>query len=577
MPTMSGYEVCEQLKADERTRDIPVIFISALNEVFDKVKAFALGGVDYIPKPFQVEEVFARVETHLALRTLHKELQGKNVDLQQEIADRMRAEEVVKESLAQIERAKQEWESTADSLSYVVCLLDKQGRILRANRTVEYWDLGRVGDVNGREMHDLFHPGCSNPTCYLQTFLSHAWEEVAQSIAIGCEARDSVLRRYLNIQVRPLAGQANRESRLSDSFAVGVVSDITERKRAEESLQQRNAELVVLNRMSDVFQACRTEGETYQVVVDVCKELFPSDSGGLYLADASQTTLTLAASWGNSPPGKQTFRVEDCWSLRYGKIYLVENPATEALCSHLDVSPAHGYLCIPIRTPEQILGVLHLVFGPWEPDYFDMECKRLIDSKQMVVTRVTEHYALLLANLRLRETLRLEAIRDPLTELYNRRYMEESLEREAQRARRRGTAVGIIMGDIDHFKHLNDTYGHEAGDVVLRELGTLFRRHTRAEDVACRYGGEEFLLIMPEVSLKIARQRAEELRILVEELLQIQWQEQTLNITISIGVAALPDHGYNMKEVVNAADSALYQAKARGRNQVVVASSAQRT
>jgi diguanylate cyclase (GGDEF)-like protein len=352
---------------------------------------------------------------------------------------------------------------------------------------------------------------------------------------------------------------------------VVVFHDITKRKQMEDSLKRRNYELVVLNRMNDLFQTCYTEEEAYNVVVSVCKELFPLDSGALYMMDDSQTVLNLVASWGGPPSKKQTFRVDDCWSLRHDKAYLVEEPNTESLCPHLHSSPDNGYLCIPIRTSDQILGVLNLRFGSCESGYSDEECKRMITSRQMVITRVTEHYALFLVNLRLRETLRIEAIRDPLTNLYNRRYMEASLKREVQRAKRHNTSVGIIILDIDHFKRLNDTYGHEAGDVVLRELGALFQRHIRSEDIACRYGGEEFLLIMPEAPLEIIRHRAEELRIIVKDLLRIRWQKQTLAITVSLGVAAFPNHGYSVKNIVNAADAALYQAKSRGRNQVVVA------
>jgi diguanylate cyclase (GGDEF)-like protein len=191
----------------------------------------------------------------------------------------------------------------------------------------------------------------------------------------------------------------------------------------------------------------------------------------------------------------------------------------------------------------------------------------------MVFSRVTKHYALALLNLRLREKLRIEAIRDPLTALYNRRYMEESLDREALRARRRGTPVGILMFDIDHFKTLNDTYGHEAGDKVLEKLGMLFRKYTRSEDVACRYGGEEFLLILPEAPLQTVLLRAEELRKLIKDHLRIPWQEVVLSVTISVGVAAFPHHGQEVKQVVAAADGALYQAKKQGRDQVVVAPS----
>jgi diguanylate cyclase (GGDEF)-like protein len=213
-----------------------------------------------------------------------------------------------------------------------------------------------------------------------------------------------------------------------------------------------------------------------------------------------------------------------------------------------------------------------LRFDQHQPGYSKKDHNNEIISKQMVVTRVTEHYALFLVNLRLRETLRMEAIRDPLTNLYNRRYMEESLEREIHHAERHKTSIGIIMLDIDHFKSFNDTYGHEAGDIVLRELGVLLRSHTRADDIACRYGGEEFLLIMPEAPLKVVTYRAKELHAKVKDLLRIEYQEQTLTITVSMGVAAFPDHGPGIKDVVNAADTALYQAKAGGRDQVVVAS-----
>ena len=179
MPHMSGFEVCKRLKADKETREIPVIFLSALHKVSDKVKAFSLGGVDYITKPFQLEEVLVRVETHLALRKLNQQLLENNTRLEQEVAERIKAETALKQSLAQIERAKQEWETTADSLSYVVCLLNYQQQILRVNRTVEHWDLGEVNAVKGQRFHDLLHPQCSDPECYLQTFLSHAWEKVA--------------------------------------------------------------------------------------------------------------------------------------------------------------------------------------------------------------------------------------------------------------------------------------------------------------------------------------------------------------------------------------------------------------
>lgn len=571
MPKISGYEICEQLKADDRTRDIPVLFISALNEVLDKVKAFSVGGVDYITKPFQPEEVVARVETHLTLRNLQKRLQKKNVQLQQENTERKRAEEALKESIVQIEQAKQEWEFTADSLSYVVCLLDNQGYIIRVNRTVQFWNLGRIEDIKGKNMHELFHPECADPDCYLETFLTYAWEEVAQGVSISCDHKDNILQRYLDVQVRPISAQTKRKRQSSDSFAVGIVSDITARKWAEETLKYRNHELTLLNEMSEALQKCHVEQETYPVVVNVCQQLFPSSSGQFAMLNPSGPLLEVVDSWGSPFPSSPTFGVGECWALRHGRIHVPEQSNTEAHCPHLHRFPPHGYLCAPVRMAEEPLGVLSLAFGPPETYLDDETGRRMLESKWMVITRVIEHYALALTNLRLRETLRLESIHDPLTGLYNRRHMEASLERETHRAKRNQTPVGILMLDIDHFKTFNDTHGHEAGDVVLQHLGILLQHSIRGGDIACRYGGEEFLLILPEATPSITEQRARDLLKQVS-LCEIPYQGTNFRITVSIGVATFSDHGTDVQEVINTADKALYQAKEQGRNRIVVAS-----
>jgi diguanylate cyclase (GGDEF)-like protein len=159
---------------------------------------------------------------------------------------------------------------------------------------------------------------------------------------------------------------------------------------------------------------------------------------------------------------------------------------------------------------------------------------------------------------------------DVLTGLYNRRYMEDSLERETHRAQRYNGHIGIIMIDIDHFKLFNDLHGHKVGDLVLRELGKFLKENVRGEDIACRYGGEEFMLILPNASLESSRLRAEELRCGVKSL-KILHKDQEFRISISAGVAALPDHSSNIREVVDHSDLALYQAKSKGRDQIAVA------
>ena len=188
---------------------------------------------------------------------------------------------------------------------------------------------------------------------------------------------------------------------------------------------------------------------------------------------------------------------------------------------------------------------------------------------------VAEDMALALANLRLRETLRSQAIRDPLTGLFNRRYLEETMERELNRVKRQGISLGVIMMDLDHFKEYNDTFGHSAGDELLSALGILLKSQIRGEDIACRYGGEEFLLILPGASLEVALERAESLRQAVKEMHQ---HHQGLKpTTLSLGVAVYPDHGDTGLQLIQAADAALYRAKQAGRDRVMAAEYAEET
>jgi diguanylate cyclase (GGDEF)-like protein len=177
---------------------------------------------------------------------------------------------------------------------------------------------------------------------------------------------------------------------------------------------------------------------------------------------------------------------------------------------------------------------------------------------------------LALANLNLQESLRIQAIRDPITGLYNRRYMEESLEREIQRSIRSGSHLGVIMLDIDHFKKFNDRYGHAVGDALLRELGPFLQEKVRKEDIACKYGGEEFVLILPNANLSITADRAESIRRSVKGLHVTVGDKTFENIALSLGVSIFPTHGRDGDTVLKAADTALYKAKANGRDQVVV-------
>jgi diguanylate cyclase (GGDEF)-like protein len=193
------------------------------------------------------------------------------------------------------------------------------------------------------------------------------------------------------------------------------------------------------------------------------------------------------------------------------------------------------------------------------------------DLDEQLAKMLAEQAALALANLKLREVLRTQSVRDPLTNLYNRRYMEESLDRELSRAVRKNSPLSLMLIDVDYFKRFNDTFGHEAGDMVLRSLGSLLQTQLRREDIICRYGGEEFIVILPDAALDSTRQRGEQLREATKELVT-EFRGQALGkITLSIGVATFPQNGTTVEALVEAADAALYQAKKHGRDRVVLA------
>jgi len=198
--------------------------------------------------------------------------------------------------------------------------------------------------------------------------------------------------------------------------------------------------------------------------------------------------------------------------------------------------------------------------------------RRLTPAKQSLAVAVSEQTALALTNLELRDKLRTQALRDPLTGLLNRRFVEEWMDREAARADRSGHRFGVIMADVDHFKSINDVHGHDAGDQLLSAVADGIRGALRAGDMPCRYGGEEFLILLSDIDPEVLLARAEAVRQRVAAI-RIDYAGAPLpGITLSAGIALYPDHGGTAVEVVQAADAALYAAKRAGRDRTIVAS-----
>lgn len=333
-------------------------------------------------------------------------------------------------------------------------------------------------------------------------------------------------------------------------------------------LQARNQEVVSLSQMSSFLQTCSTTEEACVAIARHGPRLFAQEAGSIFIFHASRNYLELATSWGGARPAQDMFQPADCWALRRGRLHAVGEQDAAIVCAHVAAGGERPqpYACAPMIAQGETLGLLYLRARASA----DGSVAPLSSAKEQLATAVAEQIALALSNLRLRETLRQQSVRDPLTGLYNRRFLEEALDREIVRVERKSLPLAVIMIDVDNFKNFNDTFGHEAGDAVLRDLGSVLQRYVRGSDIACRYGGEEFTIVLPEATLEIARQRAETLREAVRELRMVHDGKSLGAITLSLGVAGFPDHGRRREHLLQAADAALYEAKNAGRNQVVV-------
>jgi diguanylate cyclase (GGDEF)-like protein len=333
-------------------------------------------------------------------------------------------------------------------------------------------------------------------------------------------------------------------------------------------LRERNQEVIFLSQMSSFLQTCASSEEACTAIARFGPQLFPHEAGTIFIFHASRNYLEVAATWGGAPGDEEMFQPNDCWALRRGRLHSAGTQDNAIVCSHV---ARHGgqlqpYICAPMMAQGDTLGLLYLE-GRRSADG---KVTAVSTGKEQLATAVAEQIALALSNLKLRETLRQQSVRDPLTGLYNRRFLEEALDRELARLERKNLPLALIMIDVDNFKHFNDTFGHEAGDAVLRDLGGILQRHVRGSDIACRYGGEEFTVVLPEATLDIGRQRAEMLREAVRELRLVHDGKSLGAVTLSLGVACFPEHGRRRDHLLQVADAALYEAKNGGRNRVVV-------
>ncbi|MHB8302746.1 MAG: sensor domain-containing diguanylate cyclase [Acidobacteriaceae bacterium] len=328
-------------------------------------------------------------------------------------------------------------------------------------------------------------------------------------------------------------------------------------------MQVRAEHSAITAAASEELQICIEPQESYRVATRFFAKVAPHSNGALALINNSRQMVETVAAWGAPDIFGELFPLEACCALRSGRKRWHEAASNEVHCRHFaSTAPPNYYYCLPLSAHGETLGSVLMQF-PHAADLAEAQKHR------RTLEALGEMIAMAVANLNLREKLRNQSIRDGLTGLFNRKFMEIAFERELRRAERRNVSISIFMIDVDHFKELNDTNGHEVGDGVLRELAQLMLTVVRSEDIVCRYGGEGFVIIMPDMTLDIALERAERLRQQVEQMRVRYGNGPARQVTISIGIANYPADGATQEKLLKAADENLYSAKRQGINLIV--------
>jgi diguanylate cyclase (GGDEF)-like protein len=332
-------------------------------------------------------------------------------------------------------------------------------------------------------------------------------------------------------------------------------------------LERRSNEISLIGDMSRALEAPVSVKESFEIISIYCSKLLPHTAGILYLFRNSGDLLEKQASWGTPQAAQDVIEPHNCWALRRGQPHKTAY-SDDLCCSHYkNQCVDHDVrLCLPLMAQGEVLGLIYIEVQSGVKNHPTLE-----RNDEKLAIAISEQVALGLSNVKLREALRQQSIIDPLTGLFNRHYMEETLRRELIRAVRKSMPLSLIVLDVDHFKTVNDTFGHDAGDAVLRSLAYRIKHIVRESDVVCRFGGEEIVLILLDCDKQAAMARAQQINADVRSLDMRHGTLQVGRITLSAGIATCPENGDQVDALFHAADQALYEAKNTGRDRVVVA------
>ncbi|WP_295680894.1 PAS domain S-box protein [uncultured Nevskia sp.] len=466
-----------------------------------------------------------------------------------------------------------------------IAMIDAQGNWLMVNQ--------RFREIVGYGAEELLQHRCEEIT----DPKDRAAEAMERARLVGGEIDDyNFVKRYRHHNGQPV--WVSLYARRLDDGSTGdnvrlslVVVDITEQRHAEAQIKrlnadlekrvtertrqlndtvhswvERNQELSLLNKMTGLLAAAIDSVEARSIVRDYLPRLFNGYGGALWLGDGKNPSFSIVAEWGSRQLEMETLSTDDCWALRRGQRLRIDDPAHPHLCPHLD-GHADGrdpHTCVPITALGSTVGLMHLAWSERIGSLVKPPDETLLSS-------VVEQIGLAIGNVRLREELRRQAIRDPLTGLYNRRHFDELLRARMAEHDRSGRGFSVLMIDIDHFKRINDQHGHETGDEVLRETARHLQESVRAGEAAFRFGGEEFVLLIDDGEHPDGSQAmrcAERVRREIAEL-RVHSRGRVLPpVTVSIGVAGYPRDVELQVSPLQRADDALYTAKRTGRNRV---------
>ena len=320
-------------------------------------------------------------------------------------------------------------------------------------------------------------------------------------------------------------------------------------------------ELRLLGELNEWLQSSKSLEELYAMVARFMGHLLPDVAGSIYVYSNTRDVLDGGCSW-NGGELQPHIHPEDCWGLRRGRTYIYAEGEMTFKCTHAHEEAATDSICIPFLAHGEAVGMMHLR----PPDGLGAEA---FTKQRKLAHMCAEQISLAIANMRMRDELHNQATRDVLTGLFNRRYLMDRLRRRVER--QTDELFAIISIDVDHFKAFNDSYGHEAGDEILRGLGEMLSASCNATEIACRMGGEEFILVLPTLTQDQAVDRAEAVRISANQLCVRHAGIALPQISVSVGIALYSGNGDTPLDVLRRADEALYAAKSAGRNHVAAA------